>query len=59
MGCRADAAARAILSFVDNPVTELVKGSALLAIGLSDALGDSPSGRCRAEKAPAGEADDP
>jgi hypothetical protein len=39
MGRRAEAAARAIRSFVDNPVTNLVKGLVLVAIGLSDALG--------------------
>jgi hypothetical protein len=39
MSRRADVAARTIRSFVDNPVTNLVKGSVLLAIGFSDAWG--------------------
>src|SRR5690242_4928687 len=39
MGRRMDAAARAIRAFVDHPVTNLVKGLALLAIGLADAWG--------------------
>jgi hypothetical protein len=37
MGNRSDKLARAIHSFVENPVTNLVKGLALLLIGLSDA----------------------
>src|SRR4051794_34439268 len=39
MSRRADAVARTIRSFVDHPVTNLVKGLVLLAIGLSDAWG--------------------
>jgi hypothetical protein len=39
MGRRADVVAGAIRSFVENPVTNLVKGLVLLAIGLSDAWG--------------------
>lgn len=39
MGRRADVAARAIRSFVDNPVTDLVKGLVLVVIGLSEAWG--------------------
>ena len=34
---RADRVAQGIRSFVENPVTNLVKGIALLTIGLSDA----------------------
>jgi hypothetical protein len=37
MGKRSDKLARSIHSFVENPVTNLVKGLALLLIGLSDA----------------------
>jgi hypothetical protein len=37
MSERSDKLARAINSFVENPVTNLVKGVALLLIGLSDA----------------------
>lgn len=37
MSGRADTLARGIKSFVENPVTNLVKGVALVAIGLSDA----------------------
>ena len=39
MGRRADVAARTIRAFVENPVTNLVKGLVLLAIGVSDAWG--------------------
>ena len=37
MSDRGDRIANAIKSFVENPVTKLVKGLALLLIGLSDA----------------------
>lgn len=37
MGDRGDWIARAIKSFVENPVTNLVQGAVLLWIGLSDA----------------------
>ena len=37
MSGRAGQVARGIRSFVENPVTSLVKGAALLLIGLSDA----------------------
>jgi hypothetical protein len=37
MGERADRIAHAIKTFVENPVTNLVKGLALLLIGLSEA----------------------
>jgi hypothetical protein len=38
MSDRGDKIARGIKSFVENPVTNLVKGIALLLIGLSDAF---------------------
>jgi hypothetical protein len=37
MSGRADKLGRGIKSFVENPITNLVKGLALLVIGLSDA----------------------
>jgi hypothetical protein len=37
MTLKADRVARGIRSFVENPVTNLIKGIALLTIGLSDA----------------------
>ena len=37
MGGRADKVARGIKTFVENPVTNLVKGLVLLLIGLSEA----------------------
>jgi hypothetical protein len=37
MNERQDKVARAITAFVENPVTNLVKGIALLAIGIADA----------------------
>jgi len=37
MSTRGDTIARGIKSFVENPVTNLVKGIALLLIGLTDA----------------------
>ena len=37
MSARGDRIARAIKSFVENPITNLVKGLALLLIGLADA----------------------
>lgn len=47
-----DRLARAITSFVDNPLTNLVKGVALLTIGLADASHslqeDLANGRLRA-----------
>lgn len=47
-----DRVARAITSFVENPITNLVKGIALLTIGLADAShslrDDLANGRVRA-----------